>query len=111
LIVGNTKDAESASFFHLPLRNEISVPNTPKTAIPIITIPIGIPPGTAWGGSFSKVGITRGGGGVKVGNLVGGKSIMNCAAKVGSIVGVVRGVGVGGGSTIGMLPLIETNGE
>ena len=36
---------------------------------------------------------------------------MNWAAKVGSIVGVVRGVGVGGGSTIGMLPLMDTNGE
>jgi predicted Rossmann-fold nucleotide-binding protein len=77
----------------------------------MITIPIGIPPGTDWGASFSKVGITKGGGGVKVGNLVGGNSMMNCAARVGSMVGVVRGVGVGGGSTIGMLPEIDTSGE
>lgn len=77
----------------------------------MITIPIGIPPGTACGGSFSKVGITKGGGGVKVGNLVGGNSTINCAASVGSIVGVVRGVGVGGGSTIGILPSTITSGE
>ena len=36
---------------------------------------------------------------------------MNWAAKVGSIVGVVRGVGVGGGSTIGRLPITVTSGE
>ena len=46
-----------------------------------------------------------------MGNRVGGNSIMNCAAKVGSIVGVVRGVGVGGGSTMGMLPSTITSGE
>ena len=74
-------------------------------------MPIGIPAGTAAGIWPSKVGITNGGGDVKVGNRVGGISMINWAAKTGSIVGVVLGVGVGGGSTIGMLPLTVTKGE
>src|SRR4030067_2537683 len=60
--------------------------------------------------SAEKVGIDSGGGGVNVGKCVGGISTINCAARVGSIVGVVRGVGVGGGSTIGSDPLTSTRG-
>jgi hypothetical protein len=45
--------------------------------------------------------MAKGGGGVKVGIRVGGISTMNLAARVGSIVGVTLGVGVGGGSIIG----------
>ncbi len=77
----------------------------------MIMIPIGIPPGTDTGTSLSNVARIMGGGGVKVGKRVGGNSTRNWAANVGSIVGVVRGVGVGGGSTIGTLPLIFTSGE
>ena len=87
------------------------IPKTPKTAIPITTTPIGMPAVTAGTSSAVKVGITRGGGAVYVGNRVGGISNINWAASVGSIVGVVRGVGVGGGSTIGILPKTSTSGE
>ena len=77
----------------------------------MITIPIGTPPGTGSGTALSNVGRIRGGGGVNVGKRVGGNSRINWAANVGSIVGVVRGVGVGGGSTIDTLPLTDTSGE
>ena len=52
----------------------------------------------------------NGGGGVKVGFLVGGISDINCDARVGSIVGVVSGVGVGGFGTIGSSPVTRTYG-
>ena len=58
-----------------------------------------------------KVGMARGGGGVKVGKRVAGISTTNCAARVGSMVGVVLGVGVGGGSTMGTFPFTSTKGE
>jgi len=54
-----------------------------------------------------NVGKTRGAGDVKVGNLVGVDTILNSAIRVGSIVGVILGVGVGGGSTIGKEPVGE----
>ena len=79
--------------------------------MPIITTPIGMPAVTAGTSSAVKVGITSGGGAVYVGNRVGGISRINWAARVGSTVGVVRGVGVGGGSTIGILPRTSTKGE
>ena len=61
----------------------------------------------------SKVGMIKGGGAVKVGILVAGISSINSAAKVGSIVFVIRGVGSGGGSIIGNSPplVIVTKGE
>ena len=71
----------------------------------MIIIPIGIPPWVVLGEAASNVGITIGGGGVKVGMRVGGISKINCAASVGSIVGVTRGVGVGGGATMGSSPV------
>ena len=46
----------------------------------------------------------NGGGWVKVGSRVGPTSMMNWAARVGSIVGVTRGVGVGGGTITGSSP-------
>lgn len=51
-----------------------------------------------------KVGIDNGAGCVKVANLVGSTVIINCAANVGSIVFVIRGVGVFGIVTIGRSP-------
>ena len=51
--------------------------------------------------SGSKVGCPTGGAGVKVGRRVATTaSRLNCAASVGSTVGVIRGVGVGGGLTM-----------
>jgi len=67
---------------------------------------------TAPGALDWKVGICRGGGGVKVGSLVGADVTINWAARVGLIVGVYNGVGVGGGSTTGSWPGdTSTNGE
>src|SRR3972149_7170489 len=91
--------------------NEMTVPKNPITAKPMITNPIGTLPAPRGVASTTNVGITRGGGEVKVGNRVGGTSTINCAARVGSIVAVVRGVGVGGGSTIGIFPSTDTRGE
>ena len=51
--------------------------------------------------SLVKVGMTNGGGAVKVGNRVAGISNTNWAARVGSMVAVTAGEGVGGGATIG----------
>ena len=65
--------------------------------VTMINKPIGILE-TTLGAADWKVGICRGGGGVKVGSLVGADVTMNCAARVGLIVGVYSGVGVGGGS-------------
>lgn len=50
------------------------------------------------------VGMTRGLDGVYVGKRVGFGVEMNCAAKVGLMVCVNKGVGVGGGSMIGSSP-------
>jgi len=50
---------------------------------------------------FVKVGISRAGGAVKVGSRVEVGNIWNAATKVGLRVGVSKGAGVGGGSTIG----------
>ncbi len=78
------------------------VTKTPMNAIPKMTRPIGtLPPPLPAG---VKVGMTSGGGGVKVGRRVGVVGMENAAARVGSIVGVVRGVAVGGGSMIGKKP-------
>ena len=74
----------------------------PTMANPKITTPIGIPECPLC--SSVKVGISRGGGGVKVGSRVGVPGSAKAAARVGSMVGVVRGVGVGGGSTMGRKP-------
>jgi hypothetical protein len=78
--------------------------NIPTAARPIITKPIGTFEVKLPVGSEAKVGITRGGGGVYVGNLVGAMVTTNCAAIVGSIVVVTKGVGMAGGSTIGRTP-------
>ena len=48
--------------------------------------------------------MTNCGGGVKVGMRVAGKFTTNWEAKVGSMVGVTRGVGVGGASVMGSSP-------
>ena len=58
--------------------------------------------------SSTKVTISRGAGGVKVGNRVGVTGSINAAAKVGSIVGVEPGVGVDGALRIGKLPAFTT---
>ena len=52
-----------------------------------------------------------GGGAVYVGKRVGGISTRNCAARVGSMVGVICGVGVGGGSITGSDPRTSTRSE
>ena len=72
---------------------------------------MGIPAGIAGISSLVYVGMISGEGAVYVGKRVAGISRINWAASVGSTVGVVRGVGVGGGSTMGMLPLTSTSGE
>ena len=60
-------------------------------------------------GLEAKAGVLIAEGGVNVGRRVGGKSMMNWAASVGLTVGVVRGVGSGGGSTMGTSPERVTN--
>jgi hypothetical protein len=79
----------------------IKPPKNPTTAIPIMINPIGTLKVTWSGDPAVKVGMINGGGGVKVGKRVGAILITNCDAKVGSTVGVPRGVGVGGGWTRG----------
>ena len=96
---------------HLPRRNVIRSPNRPITPIPTMTRPMGTRVALPDSPEDGVAGSTKGPGGVKVGNRVGGISMMNCAARVGSTVGVVRGVGVGGGSTTGTLPTSSTRGE
>jgi hypothetical protein len=56
-------------FNHLPRKYEITAPSIPTRARPRITKPIGIPGPEAAKGS--KFRVAKGGGGVKVGNLVG----------------------------------------
>ncbi|MBL8092445.1 MAG: hypothetical protein JNJ43_19080 [Anaerolineales bacterium] len=57
----------------------------------------------------AKVGMeVNEGCGVKVGKRVVVGTITNCAANVGSMVEVIGGTGVGGGSTIDKLPGGET---
>jgi len=57
-------------------------------------------------------GTSSGGGGVKVGKRVSVGWMLKAAARVGSIVAVTGGVGVGGGSTIRSSPPdIDTNDE
>ena len=51
--------------------------------------------------SSMKVGIAKGAGGVNVGRRVGVSGAIKAAAKVGSMVGVASGVGVGGASMTG----------
>ena len=65
---------------------------------------MGIFPGPTLPLSAVNVGIARAGGGVKVDCRVGMAVTINWAARVGSIVEVCIGVGVGGGSTIGRFP-------
>jgi hypothetical protein len=105
---------KSVSFFYNDylLKYEINAPITPIKAKPNITKPIGILPADDVWLSSTKFGMTNSGAGVKVGSLVGVEGIIKAAARVGSIVGVVCGVGVGGGSTIGKKPisLNVTNG-
>ena len=72
--------------------------------------PLGKPPVPLVTEELSYVGIIKGGGGVYVGFLVGGISEINWDARVGSIVGVVSGVGVGGLGTIGSSPVKRTYG-
>ncbi len=74
----------------------------------MMTNPIGTRPLTMAPVFSVNVGITMGGGAVKVGKRVGGTSIRNCAARVGLMVAVTFGVGVGGGSIIGTVPLSST---
>jgi hypothetical protein len=97
--------------FYRPRRSEITIPNKPIIPIPMMTNPVGTLPVPEKDCSGGKVGTVKGEGGVKVGKCVGGISTMNCAARVGSTVGVVRGVGVGGGSTTLNEPVTSTRGE
>lgn len=73
----------------------------------MISNPMGMPGKPAWVW-FTYVGIVNGAGGVYVGKPVGTNVTMNCAAKVGSIVAVNNGVGVGGGSTMGNEPGVRS---
>jgi hypothetical protein len=101
------KETGTVSFFSLPgyLRKyEIRAPIPPISAKPKITKPIGIFPAAEFWLTSSNSGITNSGAGVKVGSRVGVDGTTNAAASVGSIVGVVCGVGVGGGSIIGRNP-------
>jgi len=70
---------------------------SPNMTNPIGTPDLALPSGV-------KVGIANGGGGVKVGKCVGASGIWKAATDVGLMVGVVRGVAVGGGSMIGKKP-------
>ena len=79
---------------------EINAPKSPTSPKPKITNPIGRRLVFA-ADSSTKVGMESGAGGVKVGSRVGVSGTMKAAAKVGSMVGVASGVGVGGASTIG----------
>ena len=98
-------------FVYRPRKKEISKPKNPITPKPTITNPNGTLPAAPGNVSGGNVGIASGPGGVNVGKRVGGISTINWAARVGSTVGVVRGVGVGGGSTTGTLPTKVTSGE
>lgn len=87
---------------YLLLKKEIAAPNNPMKARPKITKPIGI-----FGNELilvSYVGMTKGGGGVKVGSWVGFPVAAKAAIKVGSMTCVTLGVDVGGGSIIGRYP-------
>ncbi len=66
--------------------------NIPRPAIMMITNPIGIAVGELEIAS-ENVGIVIGGACVNVAILVGMGVVMNCAARVGSIVVVYKGVG------------------
>ena len=59
------------TFFYLPRKTEINKPNNPTTAKPIMINPIGRPPATLIAGAWVYVGISIGGGCVKVGKRVG----------------------------------------
>jgi hypothetical protein len=104
------KKLADASFFYLRRKIEITAPNKPTTPIPIITRPDGTPPVPEEVSSGINVGKINGGGAVNVGKRVGGISTINWAARVGSTVGVVRGVGVGGGSITCNEPDTSTRG-
>jgi len=94
---------------YLPRRKEMKAPKRPMNAKPRIINPIGTPEPVL--AAAVKVGISRGAGGVKVGSRVGVNGTWNAATMVGSIVGVVGGVAVGGGSMIGRNPVVrETRG-
>ena len=56
--------------------------------------------------SGRNVGTINSGGGVKVGKRVGVTGSMKAATRVGSIVGVERGVGVSGSGTRGKRPVL-----
>ncbi len=84
---------------------DIIKPNRPTIAMPPIIKPVGTPADPMPVVEVVYVGITNGGGAVYVGRRVGWISTTNCEARVGSMVGVTRGVGVGGGATTGNVPL------
>ena len=84
----------------------ISVRKTPNPANTTITSPNGSPPGAVFPVMFWYVGRFKAGGSVKVGSREGCKVKMNCAASVGSIVLVIAGVAVAGGSSSGIGPPI-----
>ena len=79
-------------FFYLLRKKDITVPKRPITAKPVMINPTGNRPWEAIGASTGIVGLDKGGGSVKVGKRVGGTSTRNCAASVGSMVAVTRGV-------------------
>jgi hypothetical protein len=87
-------------FFYLPLRNDISAPSAPINPKLKINNPTGIRFARFWSSS-TNVGTTIWAGGVKVGRRVGVTGVTKAAASVGLIMGVEKGVGVGGASTLG----------
>lgn len=80
----------------------MSEPRIPIKARPRIIKPLGILDVELVSGS--KLMVARGGGAVNVGKRVGVVWGRKAAAKVGLMVGVVRGVAVGGGSRMGRNP-------
>jgi hypothetical protein len=85
----------------VPLKRDITKPNNPTT-LKAMMASIGGNPVPFPTISGSNVACTTGGAAVKVGKRVATTELrLNCAARVGSTVGVTRGVGVGGGSTMG----------
>lgn len=67
-------------------------------------IPNGIEPSDLATGIWVYIGTINEGGGVKVGRRVFVGTMINCAAKVGSIVAVAGDTGVGGGSITFKVP-------
>ena len=101
-ICGTVVPRLSAICNYLPRKYEMTAPKNPNKPRLRINSPAGIFVADVLGTSLN-VGGSRGGGGVNVGKRVGVCRPIKAAARVGSIVGVENGVGVGGISTSGSI--------